>query len=587
VAPALQRSLVMLARTVAGRQAVTPGHGRGGDPRALLALVALLALLAGPAPAAAASFVDTFTRPDSTALGPDWIESRGDLLIKSNELRNAALTRVVSLAVSPVRGADLTGQATFMSTNNSVGPVFGVVLRYQDPRTYYLLYRIAGGKSQFRISRVVGGQETIVKSVSTPNPKLNVAFTLTGRVQGSTLTLLVNGAVKLTAVDGALPGGAVGVALGSVGNGAASQRSDNFSAESAETLDATTTARLTALGFAVTLGPVESLMTRGDYGIQGGAPDGFMSAESSQPGVRVYFQCWDGTTQYSCASEASTVDGFDDLSGLDTTAAGTFQPVMDGRVPGDPYQDKYAALNSTWTAPDGVVHGWYHAEVYVNRTTCPYTHYGSIGHATSVDGGRTFVKHGPVVTSPYPRVPDAPTCNAQGVGLPRVIEWGDELYLFADLDHPYPDGTNSGTILARASKSDPGLWTKYYNGGFTEPGLGGQATLIVPHAGGRMNWAGSPIWNSYLGRFVMAHTEYNAEGTIFIRTSTDLVTWSAPEVWFASPATETYRYPSQFGPFGDEAMGETGWIYFSRQPVTQIGTGATLARRAITFDRLP
>jgi hypothetical protein len=80
---------------------------------------------------AAAVVSDAFDRPDATALGNGWQEVQGDLLIQSQELRNAAGLAAASIAVqSAYAGASQSASARFASTGNNSIPVLGLVLRY-------------------------------------------------------------------------------------------------------------------------------------------------------------------------------------------------------------------------------------------------------------------------------------------------------------------------------------------------------------------------------------------------------------------------------------------------------------------------
>jgi outer membrane protein assembly factor BamB len=191
------------------------------------------------------SFSDTFTRPDSPSPGNGWQEAQGDLGIKGNELRNAPL-KDTHIAIQPaLSGLTHTAAASFASVDNNTGPRLGVVLRFQDPRNYYLLYRQVGGSSQLRISRIINGFETILATAGTPNPTVNTFFRITAEATGKDLTLKLCSATdtstgtacttfaqKLTATDPMpLAGGSVGVLIGT-GTGSTQQyRVDKFAAQ--------------------------------------------------------------------------------------------------------------------------------------------------------------------------------------------------------------------------------------------------------------------------------------------------------------------------------------------------------------------
>src|SRR6185369_10795367 len=117
--------------------------------------------------------------------------------------------------------------ADFASVDNNLGPRFGVILRYQDPQNYYRIYRATGGASVLRISKIVGGVETVLATASLANPTKNVFFRLEGRVIGNTLTLALDGVNKATAADSAFSAGAVGILI-QAGGTTSFHRADNF-----------------------------------------------------------------------------------------------------------------------------------------------------------------------------------------------------------------------------------------------------------------------------------------------------------------------------------------------------------------------
>jgi hypothetical protein len=195
-------------------------------------------------PVGGLSFSDTFTREDSPAPGNGWQEAQGDLGIKGYELRNAPL-KDTHIAIQPaLSGLGHTAAASFASVDNSPAPRLGVVLRFQDPKNYYLLYRQMGGSSQLRISRIMNGFETILASAGTPQPAVNTFFRISADATGNKLTLKLCSATDtstgttcttvaqtLIATDSLLAGGSVGVLLGT-GTGSTQQyRVDKFAAQ--------------------------------------------------------------------------------------------------------------------------------------------------------------------------------------------------------------------------------------------------------------------------------------------------------------------------------------------------------------------
>ena len=135
------------------------------------------------------------------------------------------------LAVQPaVFGAAQAVSADFVSAGNGAAPNFGVVLRYQNSANYYRIYRNTGGTSVLRISKIVNGTETILKSISVANPTANVFFRLEGRASGSTLTVALDGVDKGSVTDSTFVSGASGLVIRSGGGTTPFHKADNFRA---------------------------------------------------------------------------------------------------------------------------------------------------------------------------------------------------------------------------------------------------------------------------------------------------------------------------------------------------------------------
>jgi hypothetical protein len=185
------------------------------------------------------SFQDSFTRADNDILGgpspsgPQWAEPvvnsqyTGNLRITGNKLVNTA--RGDNIGYLPtLTGANQSASGDFISTDNNASPRLGVLLRYQDPRNHYRLYRISGGTSQLRISKIINGAETILKWVQVPMATLNTPFHLVGSVVGSTLTLTLTGVAPISVNDTTYTTGSIGVLVNT--GPAGTHSADNFCA---------------------------------------------------------------------------------------------------------------------------------------------------------------------------------------------------------------------------------------------------------------------------------------------------------------------------------------------------------------------
>jgi hypothetical protein len=187
----------------------------------------------GAAAAGAGSIVDGFDRPDSSVLGNGWTTVSGTLTIQSGQVRNGAARMMHAAVQAGLVGSAQNTSASFAAVDLSQALRFGLLVRYTDPKNYYICYRQTGGTSVLRISRVIAGVETVLKSLAITNPLKEQFFALGCQVQGTTLVLSLNGASKLTASDLALSIGSVGMSLGSPTTGTGSiisNRADTFAA---------------------------------------------------------------------------------------------------------------------------------------------------------------------------------------------------------------------------------------------------------------------------------------------------------------------------------------------------------------------
>jgi hypothetical protein len=112
--------------------------------------------------------------------------------------------------------------------------------------------------------------------------------------------------------------------------------------------------------------------------------------------------------------------------------------------------------------------------------------------------------------------------------------------------------------------------TKFFDGAWSEPGLGGRVTPLFPTATGwqgphvRAFWGPSVHWNEHLQRYValLNHTDgtdWVQEG-VYIAVSPDLLRWSEPQKLLDSEAW----YPQVIGagPAGtDTRAGPAARIY--------------------------
>lgn len=210
-------------------------------------------------------------------------------------------------------------------------------------------------------------------------------------------------------------------------------------------------------------------------------------------------------------------------------------------------------IESVHQAPDGVLYGWYHNEPqhlipaeyqegHKYGLTAPF-----IGAVVSYDNGATWDDLGLVLTA----APDAlnlETPNfffAGGNGDFSVILDQKGEYFYFLIGTYYKDVTQQGVSLARMAAADlacpVGKVYKWHAGGWTEPGLGGKVTPVLPVAadwyspGVDAFWGPSVHWNTHIRQYVILLNRaidpvWKQEG-IYLCLSPDLAdpgSWSAP-----------------------------------------------------------
>jgi len=178
-----------------------------------------------------ATFTDNFNRPDSGALGNGWTQVSGSLAISGNRAASP-VGFALNVATQPdIVGATQAVTARFASNGNNSAPQFGLLTRFKDAANYYTCYRRTGGTSILRIAKVVGGAETVLTQASIANPRKTASFSMACHAEGDTLTLTLNGVIKLTVSDSSFASGSVGltIAYRSATGASAAAWADDFS----------------------------------------------------------------------------------------------------------------------------------------------------------------------------------------------------------------------------------------------------------------------------------------------------------------------------------------------------------------------
>jgi hypothetical protein len=230
-------------------------------------------------------------------------------------------------------------------------------------------------------------------------------------------------------------------------------------------------------------------------------------------------------------------------------------------------------IEATYVDDNGTLFAWYHHEP---DGLCPATGLTApqIGAMVSYDNGFTFQDLGFVLESGDPI-----DCNAQngyfagGNGDFSVIADASHTYFYFLYSNYGGDVSTQGVAVARMNFNDrfnPGgsVW-KYYNGGFTEPGLGGRVTPTFPanvswvSANADAFWGPSVHWNTALNQFVVLLNHsccspgWPQEG-IYVSLNPDVgnpLGWSAPVKILDSDAW----YPQVIGYGQDGTDKLAGW----------------------------
>lgn len=176
-------------------------------------------------------------------------------------------------------------------------------------------------------------------------------------------------------------------------------------------------------------------------------------------------------------------------------------------------ENKNRWLESTWVDPDGRVWAWYHHEEYPDCGGRPLAT-PVIGALVSYDGGWTFHDLGSVLSAGF-----EPNCDAKngyfagGHGDFTVIPDEAGEFLYFHFSNYSGDASQHGVAVARMRVEDraepAGKVWKYFEGEWSEPGVGGQVTPIFPAKvdWGREDadafWGPSVHFNTKVGKYVM------------------------------------------------------------------------------------
>ena len=168
-----------------------------------------------PAPAPSLTFNEDFSAPSNgNQLSPNWVEQAGNY----TDTGATAVSNGTSMAtVYGVTSPNVSVQSNFTITAS--GQFAGLIARYQGPlvNNYYLgqIYESSPGQFQAYISRSAGGSYSHLAISPFFAGPVNSTFAVNFQVEGTSLKLFVNGALKVYANDATFATGGIGMYSGS------------------------------------------------------------------------------------------------------------------------------------------------------------------------------------------------------------------------------------------------------------------------------------------------------------------------------------------------------------------------------------
>ncbi|MGO9831602.1 MAG: hypothetical protein ACLPJH_15795 [Myxococcaceae bacterium] len=364
-------------------------------------------------------------------------------------------------------------------------------------------------------------------------------------------------------------------------------------------------------GFTLTLGSTETFATHGQFAALGflwGPPDGTMGA-IFDGGTYTFFGSAKGSSACTASPNiqgAFRVEGsLDHLTGLPQQGC---QALFDaGAAPtGWVFDQDYAGGGPVVPFVNGATHGFlltYHGEIHWTNPTgnglCSNVpcFYGGIGLAVSLDDGASFHSVGQVIQAYEPLSSykgggrNAPIgygamvlADAAGHPLPAPPPNPSSAYLYLFYEDIDPNGLGAcantacvavaralfdDVVAAATPPSNPGtvagLFAKYDSTAadvWSQPGTSGDPTEntasghFTPLFNDQASVLPTVLWDSVARAYLLASQVYEAGTDVFsIRSSSDLVHWSAPLSTLSPPSGHILFYPSFIGETGNPLVG--------------------------------
>ncbi len=250
------------------------------------------------------------------------------------------------------------------------------------------------------------------------------------------------------------------------------------------------------------------------------------------------------------------------------------------------YDADYVGANAVLTASDGrdllmfyeagnksagatrISHGW---------------EYNVMALARSSDGGLTWRRDSVVLSGTDPRPTTRTQTSQPGISEGGLLVANGYIYAFFQyVPNQVASGEPQSVIQAAraplSSDGKAGTWTKYYRGAFSQPGLGGMGSPILPADQGGCTrpvevW---PAYSAYLKAYVLA---FLCNEGWFFSTSSDLLSWTPPTKFMAmtmwqrcQPMDWNFVLVTPGQPAG--VLGRTGYVVYAHSEHRGEGCGS-------------
>jgi hypothetical protein len=271
-------------------------------------------------------------------------------------------------------------------------------------------------------------------------------------------------------------------------------------------------------------------------------PDGHISVIPKGDDLEMY---WAGSSSYRTTGPA-----------INKMFLSPAHPVITGEEDKEAFDNGGAWLMSVTPLSDTHYLGFYHAEdhEYLQGKGAEGEAWKSIALCESHDSGQTWSKKGQIITSLRPK-PDVPTWGGSGDHCTVYDKVSSRWFCFYQ-EH----------FICMAVSDDqnasPGTWKKWYNGAFSEPGLGGNVSPIdalTSHPGGNP----SVHYNTSLQQWIMVWHTW--DGYLVYSVSPDLMHWKQPSTLVRGGSDEKVWYPTIIDR-SDTVAGESAVLYYAFWP---------------------